>query len=292
VRVSLAAIVFGYLLLVSAAAGLVLLPAVRERVSAWSRRQALGWSQRVQQAGSSAGNAVGAAMLRPPHRALAALRAWGRREWLRAAALILALIAPPLIALYCGQGRWLGGYDDTVTANRVDPQILALLQGEQLVPPPPLPPEVFTTVEAEAAHPMIGSASREWGALDADFRQRLLLVYKLMRERYGYEMVLIEGYRSPERQEQLLARGPQVTRAGAYRSYHQFGLAADSAFYRGGQLVISERDPWAMRGYQLYGEVAESVGLHWGGRWSGLPDLGHVELQRTGVLHAAAEHSD
>ncbi len=37
-----------------------------------------------------------------------------------------------------------------------------------------------------------------------------------------------------------------------------------SAFKRDGKVVISERDPWAMRGYQLYGEVAESVGLDLG----------------------------
>jgi peptidoglycan L-alanyl-D-glutamate endopeptidase CwlK len=52
---------------------------------------------------------------------------------------------------------------------------------------------------------------------------------------------------------------------------------------RDNKIVISERDPWAMRGYQLYGQVAESVGLRWGGRWKML-DLGHVELARKGVL--------
>jgi peptidoglycan L-alanyl-D-glutamate endopeptidase CwlK len=285
---SVVALVFVYLLGVSAAAALVVLPGVRERVFGWSRRRALAWSQRARAAGAAASGATAAMLMTPPQRAMAAVRRWGRREWSLAAALLAALVAPPLVALHWGHDRWLGGYGDEVAAQRVDPQILALLQGEQLVPPPPLPPEVFTTVEVEAERPMIASASREWGALDADFRQRLLLVYKLMRERHGYEMVLLEGYRSPERQEQLLSRGPQVTRAGAWRSYHQFGLAADCAFFRGGRVVISEKDPWAARGYQLYGEVAESVGLHWGGRWRNLADLGHVELQRPGVLHAAA----
>jgi peptidoglycan L-alanyl-D-glutamate endopeptidase CwlK len=38
-----------------------------------------------------------------------------------------------------------------------------------------------------------------------------------------------------------------------------------------------------MRGYELYGQAAESVGLVWGGRWK-MMDLGHVELRRKGVL--------
>jgi peptidoglycan L-alanyl-D-glutamate endopeptidase CwlK len=103
-----------------------------------------------------------------------------------------------------------------------------------------------------------------------------------MKERYGYDMALLEGYRSPERQAILAAKGGSVTNAGAYQSYHQYGLAADSAFYRDGKVVISEKDPWAMRGYQLYGEVAEAAGLVWGGRWK-LLDLGHVEFHKAGA---------
>lgn len=104
-----------------------------------------------------------------------------------------------------------------------------------------------------------------------------------MRDEHGYEMALLEGYRSPERQARLAALGSNVTQAGAYHSYHQYGLAADCAFYREGKLVISEKDPWAMRGYELYGQIAESAGLTWGGRWK-MMDLGHVELRRAGVL--------
>jgi peptidoglycan L-alanyl-D-glutamate endopeptidase CwlK len=96
-------------------------------------------------------------------------------------------------------------------------------------------------------------------------------------------MVIIEGYRSPERQNALAQMGGSVTNAKAFQSYHQYGLAADSAFMRSGKLVITEKDPWAMRGYQLYGEVAESVGLTWGGRWK-MMDLGHVEFRKPGVM--------
>ena len=95
-------------------------------------------------------------------------------------------------------------------------------------------------------------------------------------------MTILEGYRSPERQNMLVSMGKNVTNAAAFQSYHQYGLAADCAFLRDGKLVISERDPWAMRGYQLYGEVAESMGMHWGGRWTAM-DFGHLEWHASGA---------
>lgn len=189
------------------------------------------------------------------------------------------LAAPPLLAIAL-RGKQLFQYDGDTRAP--DEKIAALLHGEQLVPPPPLPPEVFATQEVEQVRPALKDASRDWNLLDADFRTRLLLVYKIMREQYGYEMALLEGYRSPARQDRLAQLGG-VTNAAGYQSYHQYGLAADNAFLRNGKLVISEKDPWAMRGYQLYGQTAEQVGLTWGGRWK-LMDFGHVEYHKPGFV--------
>jgi peptidoglycan LD-endopeptidase CwlK len=190
------------------------------------------------------------------------------------------LATPPLVAIAL-RGTLLFQFDDT--ARVPDQKIAQLLNGEQLVPPPPLPPEAFTTQEVEQVRPALQDASRDWNLLDADFRTRLLLVYKIMREQYGYEMALLEGYRSPERQNRLAQLGGNVTNAAAFQSYHQYGLAADNAFLRDGKLVISEKDPWAMRGYQLYGQTAEQVGLTWGGRWK-MMDLGHVEYHKPGFV--------
>jgi peptidoglycan L-alanyl-D-glutamate endopeptidase CwlK len=119
--------------------------------------------------------------------------------------------------------------------------------------------------------------------LNADYTQRLLTVFRIMKERHGYEMAILEGYRSPARQDALAALGAGVTNARSWQSWHQYGLAADCGFVRDGRLVISEKDPWAMRGYQLYGQVAESVGLTWGGRWK-MMDFGHTELRLPGVM--------
>lgn len=267
------AIVVVYFVGACALAALLLLPSFREsvvqRITQWGRQLA-GAQQSAQRAATR--NA------RQGYAQASSGTRWVQRNAF-ALSIALALLAlPPIIVFSLRALHTLDAYDDTTT-GQPDSVIATLLQGEQLVPPPPLPPEVFTTAEVELVRPKLSTADRRWDALDADFRQRLLLAYRLMREEHGYEMALIEGYRSPERQNLLASLGAHVTNAAAWQSYHQHGLAADSAFMRNGKLVISERDPWAAKGYELYGEVAQRVGLTWGGRWQNA-DLGHVELRK------------
>lgn len=213
------------------------------------------------------------------------------RRWPWAlASLGLLLVPMAAVVLWHGQGpRALEGFDDRI--DPANPLVSKLLMGEQLVPPPPLPPELFAAAEVEGVRPLLANADRRWNQMDADFVQRLLLAFRIMKQEHGYDMALLEGWRSPERQTLLAARGANVTMAGAWQSYHQYGLAADCAFYRDGKLVISEKDAWAMRGYQRYGEVAERLGLTWGGRWQ-MMDLGHVEWRKPGAREAmrAARH--
>jgi peptidoglycan L-alanyl-D-glutamate endopeptidase CwlK len=209
-----------------------------------------------------------------------AVRFVQRRYPLILAASVLMTV-PPLLALMLSGRDMLGGYDGG--GHVTNDQVADLLKGEQLVTPAPLPPVTFTTAEVTLVRPMLDSANRNWQLLDPDFSRRMLLVFRLMKERHGYDMAILEGYRSPERQNSLAAAGANVTNAKAFQSYHQFGLAADCAFLRDGKLVISEKDPWAMRGYRLYGEVAESVGLTWGGRWT-MMDFGHTELRVPGTV--------
>jgi peptidoglycan L-alanyl-D-glutamate endopeptidase CwlK len=204
-----------------------------------------------------------------------------RRHWIACACGAALVCLPPLAALLLAERPVLSGYEPSTHA--VNEQVADLLQGEQLVPPPPLPPLVFATAEVAQERPLLASASRDWAMLNADYTQRLLTVFRIMKERYGYDMAILEGYRSAARQDALAALGPGVTNARSWQSWHQYGLAADCAFVRDGRLVISEKDPWAMRGYQLYGQVAESVGLTWGGRWK-MMDFGHTELRLPGVM--------
>ena len=199
--------------------------------------------------------------------------------WLFLAATAIICI-PPLLAWLISGRSMLEGFD--VSTRDVNVHVADLLKGELLAPPMPLPPAVFTTQEVMQMRPMLVGANRNWQQLNHDFGQRLLLIFKIMKQKHGYDMTILEGYRSPERQNMLVSMGKNVTNAAAFQSYHQYGLAADCAFLRDGKLVISERDPWAMRGYQLYGEVAESMGMHWGGRWTAM-DFGHLEWHASGA---------
>lgn len=149
--------------------------------------------------------------------------------------------------------------------------IQSALNPENLVPPPPLPPSAFSGTE----RPGLETADRDWTKLKPDFARLALLAFARAEAR-GYPFALLEGYRSPERQDALADAPVHVTNARAFQSKHQYGLALDAAPLKNGRLVISERDPWAMEAYQVLGEEAERAGLIWGGRWK-LKDFGHIE---------------
>ncbi|MDV9040686.1 M15 family metallopeptidase [Stenotrophomonas sp. RAC2] len=199
-----------------------------------------------------------------------------RRHWPILAIAAAALLIPPIVILVTRQTVVLEDFrgDDLAESSSM---VAQLLRGERLTPPPPPPPEVFTTAEVRRLRPEIVTADRKWNQIDADLQQRVLAIYEVMRRQYGYEMVLIEGYRSPERQAELMAGG-KATRAGAWQSCHQYGLGVDSAPIRDGKLQWDMNDEWTKRGYFLYGELAEQAGLDWGGNWRSIKDYVHVEM--------------
>lgn len=160
--------------------------------------------------------------------------------------------------------------------------IQGALNPERMVPPPPLPPSMFIGSD----RPALESADRDWARLNPAFTQSVLQVLARLEAR-GYLFALLEGYRSPERQEKLADLGSHVTNARAFQSKHQFGMAVDLAPVRDGRLVISERDPWALQAYLMLGEEVEKAGLVWGGRWW-FKDYGHVEL--SGAVAAFARN--
>lgn len=269
-----------YFLLACFAAWLLLFPAGREVFTATiaSVGSLIGQRfSRLEQNATEKSLTLGSATRTKFNQAIRAVK----RHYLICVAAIAIIAIPPLVALMLSHQNTLDGYEST--DREVNMQIAELLKGEQLVAPAPLPPAIFSTQEVLLERPMLSSASRNWELLNSDFKQRLLMAFKIMKEKHGYDMAIIEGYRSPERQNMLAKLGANVTNASAFQSYHQYGLAADCAFFRDGKLVISEKDPWAMKGYELFGEVAESVGLTWGGRWK-MMDFGHTELHLPNVL--------
>lgn len=182
------------------------------------------------------------------------------------------LIGGGVVAGVFSVSEWIA--PDPLAATEMERQahIQAALNPERLVPPPALPPSMFIGSE----RPALETADRDWNKLDPRFTQTVLRMLTRLNER-GYPFALLEGYRSPERQEKLADLGTHVTNARAFQSKHQFGLAVDVAPVNDGRLIISERDPWAMQAYVALGEEAEKAGLTWGGRWS-FKDYGHVEL--------------
>lgn len=277
----------------TAVAWLALFPVAREGVFAGMDRllsrlaSVLGhWQSRARGRASNSSQSARASSQR-------AMNLFGRhRTILLVTALLvtaLLLAVPPLIILQLRQQVALDGFERGAEAN-TNSHVLGLLRGERLAPPPELPPAVFVAAEAELlrsgaaasaseAPQAISSADRKWNRIDPAFQQRVLAIYQVMRDRYGYEMVLVEGYRSPERQAALARKGGSTTRAGAGQSCHQYGLAVDSALYRDGKLQWDMGDAWTKRGYFLYGQLAAEAGLEWGGSWRSIKDYVHLELK-------------
>ncbi len=101
----------------------------------------------------------------------------------------------------------------------------------------------------------------------------------------GFEMLVTDGLRTAAEQLALYRQGrtlpgPIVTQADGVtrKSNHQvradgFGHAVDCCFVVNGRASWDDRHPW-----RLYGEMAKTLGLVWGGDWKGFTDRPHVEL--------------
>lgn len=143
-----------------------------------------------------------------------------------------------------------------------------------------LPPEL--AVQNFKILPKIKGISRSFAHLDRDYANRLASMFIVMKQQHGYEMVMLEGHRTAERQNSLSSG---VTQAKGFQSFHQYGLAADCAFMKDGKLMTDPSNPWTLKGYKLMGEVAKSVGLVWGGNWT-FKDYGHTELRTPQAIYA------
>ena len=78
----------------------------------------------------------------------------------------------------------------------------------------------------------------------------------------------------------LIQVGPQqgklgwhVTHAGPGESWHQYGRAIDAVPLREGKALWDDDAPQ----WQVYGEAAKDVGLHWSGNWQRFRELPHTQ---------------
>lgn len=94
-------------------------------------------------------------------------------------------------------------------------------------------------------------------------------------EAIGHPIKVTEGYRSPEKQNELYAQGRTkpgqiVTNAKGGESFHNWRCAFDVAFVQGN--AITYDGPWDM-----FGKIVRALGCEWGGDWSSFQDRPHVQ---------------
>ncbi|TGB05435.1 M15 family peptidase [Halobacillus salinus] len=106
-------------------------------------------------------------------------------------------------------------------------------------------------------------------------------------EKKGIDVVITEGHRTEERQNELYERGRStdgrvVTNAKAGESYHNYGLAIDFALRtsKGDVVWDTERDGNG-NGKSDWMEVvaiAKDMGFEWGGDWVSFKDYPHLQM--------------
>lgn len=93
----------------------------------------------------------------------------------------------------------------------------------------------------------------------------------------GINVIITSTLRDHESQAALYAQGRTkpgkiVTNAKAGQSWHNYGLAFDFCPVVGGKAQWSD-----IKLFTRCGEIAESVGLEWAGRWKSFKELAHVQ---------------
>lgn len=94
---------------------------------------------------------------------------------------------------------------------------------------------------------------------------------------YGYKVYVFEGYRTPERQQELYEQGRTtdgdiVTNTKAGESYHNYGVAVDIIFKEW------QWNPPHEIYWKLLGAVGKKHGFKWGGEWQSFTDKPHFEM--------------
>ena len=114
--------------------------------------------------------------------------------------------------------------------------------------------------------PLRAGVNRDPKKLLPGFAKRVEQLFRAMRAR-GYSPMLWEGYRTPERAQELANKG-----SGIVDSLHIYGAAVD--------IVDESTAPNYWNGapgfWTALGEEAERLGLTWGGRFS-RRDVVHVQ---------------
>jgi|SRR6185295_15703734 len=93
----------------------------------------------------------------------------------------------------------------------------------------------------------------------------------------GFNIEIFETWRSPERQNSLM-RQEGITRAEAWKSWHNHGLAYDAVFRDGSGAWYWESDHW-----HDVGQIGKDLGLIWGGDFKSIVDKPHFQYETKGI---------
>ena len=99
------------------------------------------------------------------------------------------------------------------------------------------------------------------------------------------DILITSTYRDTESQNALYAQGrttpgKKVTNAKGGQSFHNWKVAFDFC------PIVNGKPNWSdVALYTKCGEIAESVGLEWAGRWKSLKELAHCQYTGGLTLH-------
>lgn len=91
---------------------------------------------------------------------------------------------------------------------------------------------------------------------------------KLRREGYGFLADILEKVGAQT--------GKKVTNAAPGESWHNFGQAFDAGPVVNGAIQWSYQNN--KKSWNIYGNIAEKLGLNWGGSWKSFKDYPHCQL--------------
>lgn len=125
--------------------------------------------------------------------------------------------------------------------------------------------------------------SRDPNDLHPDLRER----WEWMRDEWerrhpdAPQPFLTCTYRPASEQKEKFEEGASLARP--MQSLHNFtpALAFDIAFDPEPEDGVGNDLTWQFKWFQRWGELAEEIGLEWGGRWAQLVDGPHVQIKMT-----------
>lgn len=101
----------------------------------------------------------------------------------------------------------------------------------------------------------------------------------------GIDILITSTYRDIESQNALYAQGrttpgPKVTNAKGGQSFHNWRVAFDFV------PMVNGKAQWKdLALFSKCGQIGESIGLEWAGRWKTFPESAHLQMTNGKTIH-------